>query len=291
MRKRTLIIDAGDSRVQQREQAVTKTHRVETVRQPLAGAERRVGAGECHALPVKRDPEIRHARDPPATDRMARCERRDQWRYYMDRPRGPRPPSDQLRLFVVSALENVHGARRGHRRPRSPKAHAQTCKCGSPLRWEAPKNKAIGRRLALRLSPDCGIVTAMSRDNAEDALRFCLIGDRASSRHVPPWVRFLSRAMTSGFICRISDRDCPDCESHITFAVDLPPTIPRLGDGVRARICVACGGVRIEYWHMGMRSEIGSGGDDWVRLEGPVVGLKAALTERLEGRYPGGSRC
>jgi hypothetical protein len=90
--------------------------------------------------------------------------------------------------------------------------------------------------------------------------------------------------MRSGFVCRVSDRDCSDCDSHNTFAIDLPPTIPRFGDGVRARVCLTCGGVRIQYWHMGQRSEIGSDGGDWVRLDGPVVGLKAALAERLERR-------
>jgi hypothetical protein len=126
---------------------------------------------------------------------------------------------------------------------------------------------------------------AAGRNDADEALRSYLIGDGPGHRYLPPQMRFLNRAMTSGFVCRISDRDCPACDSHATFAVDLPPTMPRVADGVRARICLACGSVRIEYWYMGQRTEIGSDGGDWVRLDGPVVGLKAALAERVEARY------
>jgi hypothetical protein len=91
--------------------------------------------------------------------------------------------------------------------------------------------------------------------------------------------------MTSGFVCRISDRDCPDCNSHTTFAVDLPPMKPRVGDALRATICLACGGVMLEHWYLGRRSVITSNGSDWITLDGPIVSLKAALAERLEARF------
>lgn len=204
----------------------------------------------------------------------------------MDETHGQRRSCDQLQLFDVSSVKRVYGARRGHRRPRGPETSPRTCECGSPLRWEARHNLGGVRRIALCRNPGCGIVTEARGDQAEDALRSYLIGDQPSYRYVPPWVRFLKRAMTAGFVCRVADRDCSECESHTTFAVYLPPTLRRLGDGVRARLCMSCGGVRITYWHMGRRSEINSDGGDWVRLNGPVVGLKAALTERLEGKYP-----
>jgi hypothetical protein len=52
---------------------------------------------------------------------------------------------------------------------------------------------------------------------------------------------------------------------------------------------MTCGASRIAYWYMGQRTEIGSDGGDWVRLDGPVVSLKAALAERLATKYSGSS--